>query len=292
MKYLESYKVFEKSIGVQNIYKKHYSDIKHELFLQLLDLDPTSNTHYLKSGKMGKYSKWILREYRKGHFDSYVKDDDIKSLKFLREELKLVGTSWLKKRMGKTIDVLKYSYPDLTNLLSSYLDQYRKETIFDDKDVDIEYDLLFEADKWMIFVPLNWQTSQYLCGKDSQWCSNTQSGWVYTKGEGNILYRFIPKGYGSKMRLTWMNDKSKYNWAFAYTKSVYHLRGDGNPFENDYIGDIGGKNLATLSPSEIKELSGKDIHNELVMQISNIHPDAKKEVINYHKKVKLMDHQL
>jgi hypothetical protein len=46
------------------------------------------------------------------------------------------------------------------------------------------------------------------------------------------------------------------------------------------------------SPSEIKDLSGKDIHNELVMQISNIHPDAKKEVINYHKKVKLMDHQL
>ena len=79
------------------------------------------------------------------------------------------------------------------------------------------------------------------------------------------------------MRLTWMNDKSKYNWAFAYTKSVYHLRGDGNPFENGddvyYENDI-------------------DTHNELSKQISNIHPDAKKEVINYHKKVKLMDHQL
>lgn len=278
MKYLESYKVFEKSIGVQNIYKKHYSDIKPELFKELINLDPT--TTYFKNvidgsdkGKLGKYTKWILREYRKGYFDSYIKDNDIKKLKFLREELTLLGTSWLKKRMGKSIDILKYSYPELTNLLSEYLDKYKKETFFDEESgVSIDYDLLFEDDKWMIFVPLNWQTSQYLCGKDTQWCSNTQTGWVYTKGEGNILYRFIPKGYGSKMRLTWMGDKSKYNWAFAYTKSVYHLRGDGNPFEND--GDVYYE-------------EDKEIHDELLKQISNIHPDAKKEVLNYHKKVNI-----
>jgi len=281
MKFLDRYKVFEKSIGMKTIYDKYYSDIKYELFGELINLDPTTKYNKYRNdstkNKMGKYSKWILREFRNGHFDSHIKEDDVKGLKFLREELKLIGTSWLNKRMGKPIDVLKYSYPELTNLLSSYMDQYKKETLFDKADVGIEYDLLFEDDKWMIFVPLNWQTSQYLCGKDSQWCSNTQSGWVYTKGEGNILYRFIPKGYGSKMRLTWMNDKSKYNWAFAYTKSVYHLRGDGNPFENGddvyYENDI-------------------DTHNELSKQISNIHPDAKKEVINYHKKVKLMDHQL
>ena len=286
MKFLKDYKIFEKSIGVDNIYTNYYSDIKHELFLQLLDLDPTSNTHYLESGKLGKYSKWILREYRKGYFDSYIKDNDVKSLKFLKEELTLIGTSWLNKRMGEKLDILKYSYPEITNLLSSYMDQYKKETIFDKADVGIEYDLLFEDDKWMVFVPLNWQTSQYLCGKDTQWCSNTQNGWDYTvKSDDNILYRFIPKGPGRKMRLTWSKKSGKYNWAFAYTYSVYHLRGDNNPFENDSIGDIERKNLATLSPSEIKELAGKDIHNELVKQISNLHKDAKKEVINYHNKV-------
>lgn len=32
MKFLKDYKIFEKSIGVDNIYTNYYSDIKHESF--------------------------------------------------------------------------------------------------------------------------------------------------------------------------------------------------------------------------------------------------------------------
>lgn len=266
MRYLKSYPIYEKSIGIENIYQQYYSDIPRNIFDQLLELDPTTpySTESHTTDKLGKYSKWILREYRKGYFDSYVKNNEIKKLKFLKEELALLTTNWLRKKLNKNIDILTYSYPELTNLLGNLIKQYHKDTAT--KKGQIKYDLLYEDDNWTIFVPLNASTAMYLSGKETQWCSNVEHGYNMWKQTGMVFYRFIPKltNY-KKMRLTWNKDDLKYNWAFAYTYSPVHLYGKGkNPFDNH------------VKPEH-------EIQTEINTQILSIPYEAIKEVINYHK---------
>lgn len=268
--YVVSFSLFEASIGIRNIYNKYYSDIPEDIFAKLLSLDPTSPKG---ADKTGRYMRWLAREYRKGHFDTYIKNDNFQELKFLREELKLLDTAWLRRKhsplTNKKMDIFQYSYPKLTNILGEYLKEYLEDIA--EKEVDVKYDLLYEDDTWNIFVPLNAETSLYLCGKETGWCTNTQSMYDSWSREGHIFYRFIPKVSNyKKMRLTWRSTGRESNWAFKYSYHSYHL----NTYER---------------PFDVREREGNDtianIHNELVAQIKSIPKEAQKEINNYHEAV-------
>jgi hypothetical protein len=267
--FITSFKVYEKSIGIQKIYQKYYSHIKPEIFNFLISLDPTTpkpkNPISLKVDKPGRYVRWIVREYLDGHFDSYIRNDRKQELKFLREELKLLGTAWLKKRLGKNIDIFKYSYPQLTNVLGKALEDYRAEV----ETVDVKFDLLYEDDTWKIFVPLNPGTSRYLCGKDTIWCTNDDRGWDMWARQGYIFYRFIPKKNPyRKLRMTWhMEGLDNCNWAFSYSySSVHYYPRDEDPF-------------STKVPPH------HEIEEEIVANIEAIPEEARQAVKKYHSTV-------
>jgi hypothetical protein len=242
------------------IYNIYYTDIDYNIFLKLINLDP-NNRIYFNDRKMGKYGKWILREYRKGYFDAHIKNDCLNELKSLREELKLIGTSWLNKRMGYKLDILTYSYSELVNLLSVYLKEYELEKM----DSDIKYDLVYEDEKWLVFVPLNYKTSLYMCGKDTQWCTHTKQGWQNAKQENKILFRFIPKGYDlKKMRLSMGAENS--TWALPYSISTTHIYvNEDKPFDTNLIN----------SDEAL-------YHNIITKQISNLNDKIKSSVMKYY----------
>ena len=73
---IKSFKqIFEKSIGSEEIRKKWYSDLPKKTFYSLVNIDPTS-VRKKDFSKPGKYSKWLIREYKKGNLNDNLLEDN------------------------------------------------------------------------------------------------------------------------------------------------------------------------------------------------------------------------
>jgi hypothetical protein len=281
MKYLKKYKIFELNLlpnldkkVFKDIYNKKYSNVNYNIFIQLCLIDPTSNGFIYYKGEVntnknpiyGKYSDWLLKQFINGKLDSYIERNGeemvvSKDIKFIITYFRLLETNWFKTKYPD-FNIDKYSFYKFINKMSNINDEYLRECLSD----TLKYDLLYEDDYWRIFVPLNPQSSYYLCGKDTQWCTNSISGWKMWSLE-YTLYRFVPKNNKyDKMRLSW--SKGKFSWALSYTKSVYHLRGKENPFR---VFDIDNESIY------------KKGHNKIVSQIRSLSPKAINSILDYQK---------
>ena len=136
----------------------------------------------------------------------------------------------------------------------------------------LKYDTIYEDDNWKIIVPHNPFSSKEICGTDNNWCTNFSPGWdSWVKGQGFVLYRFIPKRNKKNMfKLTWSghNNNSKYSWSFGYDKSPKHIS-----TRND-------------NPFNIIEKSDDEIESKLIWYIRQIPKEAIDNIFRYQNHIK------
>lgn len=285
MRYIKSFiKLFEKSIGSEEIRNKWYSDMPKKTFYQLVNLDPTS-VRKKDFSKPGKYSKWLIKEYKKDNLnDNILQDADF--CKRLNYYLFIHSTRWFRKK-GSTIltSRTKTSYTndsfnniDNVNIeefmyeMARYVKQYEAET------EKAKYDLVYEDDKIKVLVPLNF-TASFETAKNTQWCSQQFSGysmWNYR----SILFRIVPikQGY-DKLKLTWDREESKARWYIACSQYP-EVFGSRTPF--DKFGDV---ESWSLKCDELEEVYGKKSQmDEIRKTMSILSDDAKKFIVDYYNK--------
>jgi hypothetical protein len=222
--------LLEKSIGSENIRSKWYPDISKKTFYALVNLDPT-RVRKKDFSKPGKYSKWLLREYKAGRIDNTILFD--KYYAVLRTQLNyylfIVSTGWFKKQLRHEssitpnypvrFDILKYKYNGFINYVKEFKNNYEAET------EKSKYDVLYNDNKLDIMIPLNYAAS-YETAKNTDWCSQCKSGWDSWSSRA-ILYRVIFKD-GEKLKITW--EKGNRNCMLASAKYP-EITVHGNPFE-------------------------------------------------------------
>jgi len=252
MQYLDSYYNFEslleKSIGSESIRLNYYSDIPKKVFYKLINTDPTS---VRKKGfsKPGKYSKWLLIQYRKGNFgpkkedgtDYLLNNEDY--MKKLNYYLFIFSTGWFKSQVKNSddyfilndekidlkksdMDIFKYkSLFRFTSEINKYVDRYKITTD------GSKFDIVYSDDKIDILVPLNF-TASFETAKNTDWCSQQFSGYSMWN-QVAVLFRIIPKFTSyDKLKLTWGKKQGNYDAIWYLSGPRYpEVLGDGSPFD-------------------------------------------------------------
>lgn len=229
--------IVEKSIGSEETRMKWYSDMDKKLFYKIVNIDPTS-VRKKDFSKLGKYSKWLLIQYKKGKLDSVLNDKDL--IDELNYFLFIFSTKWfvskcltafhyggITTKSYKDIDILKYDFDRFINKMIKYVNQYKEET------EDSKFDVVFSDEKVSVLVPLNF-TASYETAKNTQWCSQTFSGYSMWNSMA-ILFRIIPKEkVYDKLKLTWeRGGNSSGRWMLACSKYP-EIVGYDLPFEKTF----------------------------------------------------------
>ena len=196
--------------------KKQYPDMPDELFYKLIAFDPT-----YEEGKdrVGTYGKWILNGYNKGN----ITDADFGHLKDA-----LIRFEDNKKNLkNKDIGVYK-TVADLDKMLNdddSYKEISHRQEVRqrqkDRKNADLgeEADLVFEDDKWEVWVPHTYAASCKL-GQGARWCTAST--------ESDYYYNYYKNNYGGEYYIV-INKKDpeeKYQFHF---ESEQFMDADDSP---------------------------------------------------------------
>lgn len=269
IKRFHQFSILEKTIGIENIRSKWYSDIDKKTFYKIVNIDPTS-VRKKDFSKPGKYTKWLFREYKKGN----LKLNEIDNLEYrnkINYYLFIFSTGWFKSNQKKIlqkqkaedpdrwermrnsfdyriddVDILKYDLKNFLDTLKHYVEDF--EFITNDAKFDVVYfDNLID-----ILIPINYAAS-YQTAKNTEWCSQSKIGFSMWKNN-SILFRIIPKDKTyDKLKLTWQKPRDGYDTKWFIACSKYpEINGEGSPFEI-----INGKENWLL-----KKLKWDDIYGE------------------------------
>ncbi len=272
--------ILEKSIGSEEIRLKHYGDLDKRTYYKIINLDPTS-VRKKDFSKPGKYSKWLLYQYKIGFLDNVLLNtkkytDDLTNFLFL------FSTNWFANKYKKSAyyiggevshtlmnDINKYSLMNFMAKMTPLRDEYLSET------EDAQYDIVYSDDAFDIFVPLNFTASRQ-SAENTQWCSQYYGGYSIWKKDA-ILFRIIPKD--EKLA------KIKFSYRFSGTwfmaGPVYpELTGENKPFE-----------VVDSKPNwqHVKEKSyqtvfeaGKKIYDEIENTMIQLPPKATQCMMDYY----------
>lgn len=234
--------LIEKSIGSENIRNKYYNNLTKSEFYNIINIDPTS-VRKKDFSKPGKYSKWMLKEYIKGDYNEYFKDDDF--TKSLNYKLFIFSTGWFKSKVNKTSfyiggtinktienDINKFNLIEFYNYIDKYIEEYKEIT------EDSKYDVIYSNKLYDIVVPLNF-TASYETAKNTDWCSKTYSGFSQWN-KISILFRILPKDDKyDKLKITW---SKKYEIVYFACSKYPEIQVKSNkPFDefnnvyNEYV---------------------------------------------------------
>jgi hypothetical protein len=105
------------------------------------------------------------------------------------------------------------------------IDEYKSQT------QDSKFDIVYSDESVNILVPLNF-TASYETAKNTQWCSQTVSGFSMWKNIA-ILFRIIPKNKGyDKLKLTW--EKGGLGRWFLACSRYPEVIGNDLPFDKTF----------------------------------------------------------
>lgn len=223
--------ILEKSIGSEEIRQKYYGDLEKRKYYQIINLDPTS-VRKKDFSKPGKYSKWLLYQYKIG----FLTDDNLNDKKFtdqLTNYLFLFSTNWYANQFKKSNfyiggltmntmdnDINKFSLSNFMAKMLPLQDEFLSET------QDAKYDIVYSDDLLEIFVPLNFTASRE-SAQNTQWCSSNYSGYSVWHKDA-ILFRILPKDQSlDKLKFTYKFDGK---W-FIAGPEYPEIMGLKNPFE-------------------------------------------------------------
>ncbi len=224
--------ITESSIGSENIRTKHYSDMDKKHFYKLVNIDPT-NVRKKDFSKPGKYTKWLLREFKKRIYNDYFDDDSF--IKELNYKLFVFSTQWFKNKFKKSAyyisgqkeymidgDILKFDLIQFYNYMDEYIQEYKTIT------EDSKYDVIYENNDYTILVPLNFSAS-YETAQNTDWCSKSYAGYSM-HNKVTILFRVIPKDDSyERLKVTWSKN---YNICYFASHKYPEIPIDGeNPFD-------------------------------------------------------------
>ena len=225
--------LLEKSIGSENTRVKWYSDIDKKLFYKIIKMDPTS-IRKKDFSKLGKYSKWLIREYKKGAFRGFYENnykgevpmDGKLTWKGHTEKINyylfIFSTGWFKrysKNNNLSFDILTYSMEKFIETIYHIEEEFKRET------EGAKYDYIYSDDNLKVILPLNY-TASYEVAKNTDWCSKT-IGSYNDWSQRAILYRIIFSD-GEKIKITWEKDNMQCNIA---SLEYPEIRPNGNPFD-------------------------------------------------------------
>jgi len=278
--------ILEKTIGSENIRLKYYSDIDKSIFYKIVNIDPTS-IRKKDFSKPGKYTKWLLKEYRKERLnDDLVYSEDFK--KRLNYYLFIFSTGWFKSNIrkyanadmvpyaysGNKLDIFKYDLSKFMKSISNIVKDYEAQT------EKSKYDTVYSDDKVDILVPLNFSAS-YETAKNTEWCSQSLGGYSYWSSI-SILFRIIPKDESyDKLKLTWL--KKENIWYIACSKYP-EIYGNGSPFDIEDGMELwkvskDKQDNSTYSTNKQWLENSKKIEDTMNL----LSPEAKKYMDEYHK---------
>ncbi len=264
--------LLEKSIGSENIRTKWYNDLPKRTYYALVNTDPTS-VRKAEFSKNGKYTKWLIIQYKKGYLTQDMLSDK-EFIKKLNYCLFIFSTGWYKCHFQYDADIMKYS--SLQNFLSTLLpimENYEEATN------KSKYDMIYSDDNIDILIPLNFSTC-FKYSKNTEWCTKEASGFSLWKSRA-FLFRIIPKNKDyDKLKLTWRKngewylacsvypeffeykerkspftvEKGKEHWELSIEKSEYHC--SHLPEVNQKVTQNGEviKKTMSLVPNEAKRL--------------------------------------
>lgn len=154
--------------------RKHYPEISDADFNSIIRLDPTFNRN---RDSVGKYAKWLLNLEKQGKLVNVEHITDLLT-RFENNKNNLKNKDIMTFRSIEEVDQMlddPNSYKELSNRqkLRQTQNKVRKT------DVNKDADLVYEDDKWQVWVPNTYEASCKL-GKDTSWCTaSTSSDYYY-----------------------------------------------------------------------------------------------------------------
>lgn len=182
------------SMSLNDIKKKYYADIDDNIFNKIVQADPTYNAN--KPDKMGKYTKWLLKLYKKGNLPL---EDLYKATDYLQ---KFNEPKVYNKITNK--DINKYqSLSELYNTIMQFYDESGNSKVLSQKEkkdlTSKEATKAYEDSHWLIVVP-HTQRASIMYGKGTQWCTAAEKSdnRFDDYNELGHLYIIIDKKTGEK----------------------------------------------------------------------------------------------
>ena len=168
--------------------KKYYPNISDDIFMQLIELDPT----YKGNDSVGKYGKWLLNLYNKGK----LSNSEFKDIPDLLNQF----TIYRNRSQNKDLNSYK-SLQDLSDILATVVDD---DSMLTDRQkvrflknvkagrvktsAEDDYDIVLDTPNFIVYVPNTHEASMKL-GKGTTWCTAHENPeWYnhYTKNNGKL----------------------------------------------------------------------------------------------------------
>lgn len=191
--------IYKLNEAIEDI-KKYYPNIPDDIFLQLIELDPTYRSG---SSSAGKYGKWLLNLYNKGN----LSEEDFSEVTPLLNQF----TTYRNRIQNKDLNSYK-SLDALADTLTSVIDDDsmltpRQKVRFLKNvksgkiktNAEDDYDVVLDTPKFIVYVPNTHEASMNL-GKGTDWCTAHENPeWYnhYTKNNGK-LYIIKDKNTGER----------------------------------------------------------------------------------------------
>lgn len=233
------------------IYKKYYSKIPYETFMQIVMSDPKSNVDgdgSLRS--LGKYSKLLLSFYQKGSLQ-------IEDLEKAKEYLGYV----YQHNVSVDINKLK-GLGDLYKIIQKYIieDTLDLKEILNALDLDVDYKLLHDGKDWIFYQPLTQKGASYL-GYSTEWCTTWGEFCLNKKNRDRTNYF---NQYGKQGPLFIMINKNNPTdkYQFHFESSQYMDKDDRRINLPQFWYDK-EEIKYYFFPSLVRETSEEEIKNEL-----------------------------
>lgn len=180
--------------------KKYYSDIPAVVFDDILITDPT---YTQGNNNVGKYTKWMLNQYRKDNTQFWDGTDALNDITDALSVFDKKKNSFQNKDIGqfKTVEDLLNAVDDIVEVPLSHRQEVRLRQK-DRKNADISKDAekVFENENWVVYVPHTYAASCKL-GQGTKWCTaSTESSEKYDEytEDDSPLFININKKTGQK----------------------------------------------------------------------------------------------
>ena len=221
--------------GIKEVQAK-YPNIAEEKFFELIKLDPTYKDDV---DSVGTYGKWILNLYNKNK----LKDEDFYKVTDYLTEFEEKKKWMPSKDIGfyKTLPDLKKAIDDTEISMS----QNQKNKAFKKryKQADLDADLVYEDEKWEVWIPKTYESSCKLA-TDTEWCTGPSS-------HGNDYYYRTYVGEGPLyINLNKQDEDEKYQ--FHFPSKQFMDKYDERINLNDFLNEEGNAGLKDYYISLLK----------------------------------------
>ena len=200
-----------------NDIKKYYPNIDDNMFMQLIQLDPT----YRGNDSAGKYGKWLLNLYNKGN----LSEDEFEEVPSLLNQF----TTYRNRIQNKDLNSYK-SLEALSDVLASVIDD---DSMLTDRqrlrflknvksgkiktNAENDYETIYNDSDWIVCVPHTHEASMKL-GKGTEWCTaheNPQWYNTYTNEDGEKFSLYIMKNKHTGERFQYCDNPYRgYDYQF------------------------------------------------------------------------------